>query len=307
MAGFWNSLGNWVDETATSYNLPELGISEAIAGGDTTNTGVGGMTPYQGTAYGPVMPTQDPNAVQTQDPYTTQNISTGGGTAPAPAYVPNMVTFKGIQYDLNNEADRNAFIQTQSAAVDKQLSDALKAGQLGYAAKLLDYKHSWEAQGQELAGGYSQGMTGRQQAFQGRGTRAYQSAMGTSGQNALNQLGNAQNERNYQKGQFDTGMEGAYNEWIQGAQGQAQTQKDTLATDVTNIGGFDSTGINNKQVDVSQYTPFTNFQQFANAPTSSGGGKSMAPAPQMTLSQYLQQNTASQQDPNYLSQYLMGK
>jgi hypothetical protein len=257
---------------------------------------------------------QDPGFTQaienTRDPFgdasptqtQTNPLTSGGGTATTP----NMVTFKGIQYDLNNPSDRNAFIQIQSAEVDSKLKEALKSGQLGYAAKLLVYKHSWEAQGQTLQEGYNQGQTARQQAYQGLGTRAYQSSMGASGQYALNKLGEAQNERNYQKDQFNSGLDTAYNDWIKGAGDQAQTQKDTLATNVGNIGGFDTSKLGNPQVDVSQYTPYTTFQSFANAPTIAGGGKSLAPVQQQTLSQWL-----GRQDPNAqtdsLKQYLLGK
>jgi hypothetical protein len=227
----------------------------------------------------------------------------GDGTA----QTPNMVTFKGIQYDLNNQADRNAFIQIQSAEVDKKLSDALKSGQLGYAAKLLDYKHSWEAQGQTLQEGYNQGQTARQQNYQGLGTRAYQSAMGASGQYALNKLGEAQNERNYQKNQYNSGLEQAYNDWIGGAQENAQGQKDTLSTNVANIGDFNPTSVSNAQTDLSAYTPAVNFQQFANQPSvNQGKFVSQAPVQQQTLADYLQQVDPSKQS-DTLNQYLLGK
>lgn len=257
-------------------------------------------------AYGMTYNSQQVQLVQGPPPPIQQQTqdTTGGGTAPAQT-TPNMVTFKGVQYDLNNAGDRNTFIQTQSAEVDKKLNDALKSGQLGYAAKLLDYKHQWEAQGKTFQEGYNQGQTARQQAYQGLGTRAYQSSMGNSGQYALNQLGNAQNERNYNKNQFNTGLDTAYNDWIKGVQGTAQTQKDTLATNVGNIGGFDTSKIANPTTDLTQYTPYTNFQQFSSAPVSQGGGKSLAPAQQMTLSQWLGQQTGNQADT--LKQYLLGK
>jgi hypothetical protein len=243
-------------------------------------------------------------AVNTQAEQTQPNPLTSGDGGGGTAYVPDIRVFKGINYDLNNPDDRNAFIQVQSAEVDKQLKTALDSGMLGYAAKLLDYKRSWEAQGQTLQEGYNQGMTARQQAFQGKGTRAYQSAMGTSGQNALNKLGEAQNERNYQKNQFNSGLETAYNDWISGARENAQSQKDTLSTNVANIGDFNPTSVSNAQTDLSAYTPYTNFQQFQSSPMATQGVASKAPAQQMTLSEWLGQQTGSQADS--LKKYLMG-
>lgn len=262
------------------------------------------------------------NPLAIGDAAKTPTSPTGGGPAAAP-YVPEIVTFMGKNYDLNNPDDRNAYIEVQSGEIDKELTKALQTGNLTYAAKLAEqqdqmtqYNRDWQAQGKDLLGGYNQGQSARQQAYQGMGTRAYQSSMGTSGQYALNQLGEAQNERMYQKGIAEkqnknaiTGLETAYNDWISGAQSSAQANKDSLSTNVANIGGFDTSKLGktlSSQADLAPYTPYTNFQSLSSSPMV-GAAKtiSQAPVSQMTLSQWLQAN--SNKSGNQLQLYLQGK
>lgn len=307
--GLRDYLGSKVSNLGTALHLPEYGISEAISGGRSSADNLAGGYSIPGSTYGPAPVQQQvgdlngPFQSDLMNPLDTGGTSGGSGAA----YTPNMVVFKGIQYDLNNPDDRNAFIGVQSAEVDKNLTSALKSGNLSYAAKLLEYKHNFEAEGQKLGQDYSTGMANRQQYYAGLGTRAYQSSGGSSAKFALDTLGKAQNERNYQKDQFNSGLEQEYNNWIQGAQANAQTQKDTMTNQVANIGGFDTSKINGSMADLSQYSPIINFQQLAASPMATGAGKVMAPQQQMTLSQYLQQNQAQNQDPNYLANYLMGK
>jgi hypothetical protein len=253
-----------------------------------------------------------PNETQTQS-------SGGGGTATQP----ELVVYNGVTYDLNNPSDRQAFFELKSADIDKQLTEALKTGQLSYAAKLAEtqdslteFMHSWESQGTELLSGYNQGQTARQQSYQGLGTRAYQSSMGTSGQYALNQLGEAQTERNYQKGIAEkqtknatSSLEQAYNDWINSTGKTAQQNKDSLSTDVQAIGGFDTSKMSapiTSQSDLSPYTPFVNFTSLSNSPlVNNARTVSKTPTSQMTLSEWLQQNGSKGGNP--LADYLAGK
>ena len=249
----------------------------------------------------------------------------GEGIAEAPAeapYVPDIIYLNGIAYDLNNESERAAFYQVKSAEIDKNLTQALQSGNLKYAAELAgiqdqmtQYMHDWTAQGEELGKGYSQGMTARQQFFQGLGTRAYQSAMGTSGQQALNKLGEAQTERNYQKGiqeaqtkKATSGLEQAFNEWQTGAGQQAQGLKDELRGTVTAIGGFNNAPAQApivSQADLSAYTPYLNFQALAGSPLVTQQKTVTKPVSQMTLSEWLQNYAGKSTNP--LQDYLQGK
>lgn len=256
--------------------------------------------------FGTTSPVPGFNDAQSNTPVDTSG-GTGDGTGGSTATTPELKTYKGITYDLNNVTDRAAFYKIMSGDIDTELSKTLAAGNLSYAKQLIDtqdqmdqYMHDWNAQGKTLGEGYNQGITARQQFFQGLGGRAYQSAMGTSGQNALNELGKAQTERNYQKGlaenqntQAKSALETAFNDWQNNLATTAQTNKDTLNTDMSNIQGsqFNAPAqpVLSGQADLTPYTDVTNFNQLATSPAMTSQQKALPNQPAMTLAQYLQQ------------------
>jgi hypothetical protein len=225
----------------------------------------------------------------------------GGGGTPAPS---QLFSYGGVQYNGANPQDMQRYYGVRSGEIDKQLQDALTQGQFDQAKQLIDYKAQWDQQGKDLLAGYGQGVTSRQQYFQGLGGRAYQSSMGSSGQYALNQLGEAQTKRNTDLASNNTAMDRAYNDFVNQNTQKAVTAKDAL---VNSQPGMDSNptlaGYTPQQAtptDISQYTPYTNFSQLAASPMAQPAATSG-----VTLAEKLKQL----KDPNgfSLADYILGK
>jgi hypothetical protein len=286
------------DSWAGDNGLPNsTGIMDNPATSQKTN-----QTDAQNQALGSNNPNIAPN--WNQAPATQQTSQQTGGSTGGTSGGTKLFDYNGVRYDGNNPQDMQAYYAVRSGEIDKQLSDALKNGQFDQVKQLVDYKAQWDQQGKDLLAGYGQGVTNRQQYFQGLGGRAYQSSMGTSGQFALDQLGQAQTQRNTDLASNNTAMDRAYQQFIDQNTQTAQTAKDTLAnaqpgmdTNPTLAGYTPQQGA---QTDISQYTPYTTFSQLVNSPMAQPAGVSG-----MTLSAKLKQL----QDPNTfnLNDYMLGK
>jgi hypothetical protein len=270
--------------------MAEWDSSNDQSGGVSTNEdapqGSGIYDQIHGTNFSGLYPQNDP----------ANQTSSGSGTTQQP------FAYNGVTYDPNSPEDMQAYYAVRSGEIDKQLTDALKQGQFDFAKQLIDYKTEWDQQGKDLASGYSQGMTNRQQYFQGLGSRAYQSSMGTSGQFALNQLGEAQNQRNTDLNSNNTSMDRAYNDWINQQQQTTQTSRDALLNSQpgmdTNPALAGYTPAAPTKTDISQYTPYTTFSQLA-------GSAQPAGVSGVSLSEKLRQL----KDPNAwnINDYMLGK
>lgn len=234
---------------------------------------------------------------------TTSTSGIGSGSGGGSSTAPKTFSHNGRVYDQGNSNDMQAYYGVRSGEIDKQLMDALKQGQFDQAKQIIDYKTQWDQQGKDLMSGYSQGMTNRQQNFQGLGARSYQSAMGESGRNALNQLGQAQDQRNTDLSSNNTGMDKAYNDFVKQNADTRTTAMDSLynsqpGTDVNpTLKGYTPAAVS--QTDISKFTPYTNFQQLASSPMA------QQPVAGMTLSDKLKQ----MKDPNgwNINDFLLGK
>jgi len=199
----------------------------------------------------------------------------------------------------------------------------------------------------DLGEGYRAGGAKRQNYFSGLGSRAYQSAQGSSQQYANQKYGEAQTaseaDKTRQLEMFRQGEAGLqqelgntgrnYNKYLEEsrksladrlaqAREQMNVDKSQLGTDLASINaakgtnalqfGFDPnkyTAPTASQIDLGQYTKYTNFDQLAQSPQAGylkDYKNQTTQAATDPLAQYLGYNPTEQQR-NYLKLYLMGQ
>lgn len=227
--------------------------------------------------------------------------------------------------DANSQLDYQA--GQDMSAYGRQMGD-----QLNSFNKSLDLfntgKDEYTKQLSQLYEGFGQGNVNRQNYFSQLSPDTYQSGQGSSSDYANTKYqqgyGETNQARNDWKGSLDQGVSRLgtdYNNWMSDYQRSLSNQKntnqdtynsnrDTLNTSALALGnGISKQGftpladINQSQVDLSAYTPYTNFQGLQSSPGANMFSKFLAPKSQDPLSQTLGYSLPTKQsDPR--NQYL---
>lgn len=209
-----------------------------------------------------------------------------------------------------------------------------------------DYLTGYGQSMSDLGEGYRFGGAKRQNYFSGLGSRAYQSSQGSSQQYADTKYGEAQTAKGQEKTrnleafrqseagltQDQTNLGRTYNNYLEEsrlsladklnrAKQQTDLQRDQISTDLAGIDvakGFSGmdynrsayTPVTAEQIDLGDYTKYTNFDQLAQSPQAKYSQTYKSPTGTATtadpLSQYLGYNPTEKQK-NYLLKYLSGK